>query len=298
MADISIGAGLGVAASIATIIGLAVTLVDRRRKRSEPETPREVPATAAPAAKTLGGDPETSEDVRYVLLLEACMWLASDLNLVWTTLGEKRRSIELIERFTPELEHDLAKFSSQLDNASPGTSDFIRRFLSKVFKPYVEVMLSNTSWLEHRSDGDQEAEETEYERKSLRYAFVTGQERIETRLRTDRTYLSALAEQKKNGSWKILGFDSPEDYAEYLQPTMRSLVTSPGELAEDVLSRLLDGPISLDEMKRENLPDSIRVELMNRLLADKWAELTPGKSVVLTDAGRRLLRKRLATWHG
>jgi hypothetical protein len=311
MAGISletVGIVAGIGASLATVIALLVTLLDRRRKGNDAErvttqniyvTPQAAPQESAAASATesasIASSQEANDDVRYVLLLEACLWLASDLRLAWPTLGEKRRSIDLLERFMPELEHDVASFASELDVASPGTAKLIRGFLSATFKEYVEAMRINTSWLESRNKGEREPEGLERERKSLHYDFATQQEEIERRLRANRAYLSALAELKKSGPWEVLGFASPEDYNEYLQPTMRSLTSSPGDLAEDVLSRLLDGPIPLQELEEENLPSSIRVELVNRLLADKWAELT-SDGISLTDAGKRLLKKRLATW--
>ncbi|HMI81100.1 MAG TPA: hypothetical protein VK480_04870 [Solirubrobacterales bacterium] len=313
MASIStleaVGIVCGIGASLAAIVGLGLTLLDRRRKKGDTEsvvqniylTPgTQQPSVAASAVQSASSSsaPGTADDVRYVLLLEACLWLASDLHLAWTTFEEKRRSIELIERFTPELEHDVDRFSAELDAASPGTSDLLRSFLSGVFKAYLEVMRINTSWLEYRNDGEREPEEMEAERESLHSSFVVEREKIGEHLRASRAYLSALAEQRKNGPWKALGFNSPEDYSEYMQPTMRSLTSSPGDLAEDVLERLLDGPIALADLEKENLPSSIRVELMNRLLADKWAEVTSDHAIALTEAGARLLKKRLAAWHG
>lgn len=302
------GIAFGILASLATVGGLAVTLVDRRRNPKQGEeaqvqkiyVTQELPSSHSAASDekhakaTLFEDADA--DVRYVLLLEACLWLAFDLYLAWTTFEEKHRSIELIERFRPELEHDLARFSTELDRSSPGTSRLIAGFFHDTFKQYVRAMRSNTLWLEHRNEGEEEPAETERERKSLREDFTVSQEEIGRRLRRNRAYLSALAEQKKIGPWEILGFASPEDYAEYRRPTMRSLTSSPGELGEDVLQRLLDAPIPLRLLEEEELPPSIRVELMNRLLADRWAEITPQSEIALTEAGKRLLRKRLASW--
>ncbi|HEX2393618.1 MAG TPA: hypothetical protein VHI77_11970 [Solirubrobacterales bacterium] len=289
------------------IVGFALALADRRRKRGGTEriTTQNIyvaQSTPQPLAGASGGGTPASppqamaEDVRYVLLLEACLRLASDLHLIWPTLGEKRRSIVLIKRFMPELEHDATTFAAQLDAGSGGTAEAIHGLLVGAFKEYLEVMRVNIEWSEHRDDGEREPEQMEHERKSLHYAFATQHEEIEGRLRSNRTYLSALAEQEKSGSWKILGFASPEDFAEYLRPTMRSLTSSPGDLAEDVLQRLLAAPQSLRDLEQERVPSSIRVELVNRLLADNWAELTPEGKVALNDAGARLLEKRLAAW--
>lgn len=303
------GIAAGIVASLATVIGLAITMWDRHGKKGEGErtqiqniyvtqdgpklsTPgREVEAKRGPAQ-------EATEDVRYALLLEACLWLASDLYMVGPTLEEKHRSLDLVERFIPELEHDLTRFSTKLDAASSETSQLIGDFLAGTFKQYLQAMRSNTSWLERRSDGEREPEEVERERKALHFDFSGGRQEISDRLRANRDYLAALAEQKKNGPWEVLGFTSPEAYAEYLRPTMRSLNSSPGDLGEDLLERLLDAPIPLRDLEEENLPQSIRVELINRLLADAWAELTSDGNIALTEAGERLVKKRLATWQG
>src|SRR6185369_10409200 len=89
---------IGIVASLATIVGLAIVMVDRRRKKVEasPAQIQNVYLTqAAPSAPSTEGEdgnaksgfgPETTEDTRYALLLEACIWLASDLYLVGPTM--------------------------------------------------------------------------------------------------------------------------------------------------------------------------------------------------------------------
>lgn len=299
---------------VAVIIGTVVAIIglvrDRRRKTGAqgsaanliqnfyvtPDDSGPLPAAGDSEADSKEDGDKQPDDVHYVLLLEACTWLAADLYLVGITHGAKLRMIKLIERHLPELRHDAGRFSRQLDAGSPGTAQIVGTFVSGTLPQYVSTMKGNVEWLKAMADGARESEQQERERKSAHYTFGIQQDEISERLRANHEYDMALARQSQDGVWEVLGFDSRGDFDEYVQPTMRSLTSSPGDLEEDTLRSLLEGPLSAEKMQEEDLPESVRVELMNRLLADKWAKFTSAGQIVLTDAGERLLRRRLASW--
>ena len=144
-------------------------------------------------------------------------------------------------------------------------------------------------------------EEFQRERKATWYAFYETWHELRGMLEKIPILAVALGEQRaKSEYWRVLGFSSRADFDEYLQPTMKTLTSSPGDLAEHVLERLLAGPLVMRDLEdEEEIPKEITVELFNRLLADKWASLERAGDdygIRLTPAGQSLLPKRLAQW--
>jgi hypothetical protein len=234
-------------------------------------------------------------ETRYVLLLDSCMRIANDVALVGETIGAKYRSLQLALRHKPALVHGARDFSAALDQACPGIAAEILRFLEGPFERYVAIMKSNLAWLESRAEGETEPQELSDSRKAAHRVFLEAKDDLNRRLQSSPGFATAIAEQEQDGLWRILGYRSQEDYQEYIEPTMRSLTESPGELAEEFLREMLDKPVDPHAMEAEGVPKPIAVGLVNRLLASGWAQWQGG-TVTLTKKGARLVERRLAEW--
>ena len=135
-----------------------------------------------------------------------------------------------------------------------------------------------------------------FERRSTWETFAREWREIREELEAARPFALPLAEQATQGTWKVLGFATRADFEEHLTPTMKSLTSSPGDMGEHLLELLVRGPVNLDSLEEEGVPEKVRVDLLNRLLADSWAKLDQGV-VFLTPAGKALLPKRMSSWH-
>ncbi|HEX4806137.1 MAG TPA: metallophosphoesterase [Conexibacter sp.] len=237
------------------------------------------------------------EETRFVLLLAACADLASDAYLVTFTTGRTLRALHLVQRHLPVLTHDALRLADALNAASPGLPAQAHWFVEKPMSAYVDVMQSWLMWFRSRAHDEPAPEALTSARKHRHQAYYEAWEELRLHLERTPAFAAPLAQRFSEWSWKMLGFASRTAYEEYLEPSMSSLTESPGELAEDVLERLLDGPLVPDALRAEGLPPSITVDLLNRLLTSHWARFEDD-GIALTDAGRRLLARRLARWRG
>ena len=239
-----------------------------------------------------------ADATRYVLLLDACLSLA---DLVWyvdpLTIEEKRRVLRLVTRHRVELVHDSKSLAQALDEECPGAAHAIRTFLRGPDSTTISRLCRHFSTgSPRRSEGEHQPDSLHRARSSAGYAFHEGREKLDDLLQTSRTLAIALAHQRQVGVWQVLGFESDEEYRDYVRPTMKS-ATYPGELGEDVLRRLLEEPLNPRDLEDEGLPKSLSIDLLNRLLGDHWARWEgEAERIALTQAGARLVRKRLAEW--
>lgn len=235
---------------------------------------------------------EDVDEIAFVLRVAACARLADSLVSVWETLDGKRRAIQLISREVTRLTHDEETLAA-VDLTCPGAARAIRQFLTEPLSDYLSHVDLLIAWRKRDADTPDDVDD---DRKRAREAFVRASIALDERLKGNRDFAFALAEQEEFGVWRAFGFQSVEHYREFLQPTMQSLEASPGELAELTLRKLLTQPLSPEQLAAEGVPDSISVDLMNRLLSSSWVRWK-GDEIELTALGAEALEARLAEWH-
>lgn len=234
----------------------------------------------------------------YICLLDVVVKVATAAGDVGTTFMESRRQFDLARSKYYRLHDELPRLQRELESS---LASRIAAFVSDEFKRYLDVMDSSLPTGRDSTlapplpfkDGFDLSRTTHSSWTTLRQELLIHP-----------VLGPALAQLYENATWcKLLGFETADAYREYVSPTTKTLFTSLSPLGSVVIEHLVnDGYIDYDVLKRQGIPESVSVEIANRLHRDHWATKTDwttdpkGNRVSLTEAGRKLLREAFDKW--
>jgi len=120
-------------------------------------------------------------------------------------------------------------------------------------------------------------------------------ERLLRQYDSNTEYLQLMADPS---SWRLRGFRSEQDYAEYLHPTTVTLFRNLTPLQREMLLEVLSlKKFTEDDLARLGVPSAVIAETLNSLIRDSWLRVLDFDTgrFVITELGARLLRNKLSS---
>ena len=225
------------------------------------------------------------EPVAVVFLIDQAVRFCLEIPQVHLTFGESWRLIGLVDGLLKQAEARLPTLKGRVEDALiEKTQDFVedslRWYLGEA-RPAVP---------EPGSDA-QPGFRSEHFRKS--HDGLSAWESIRSRIVASEGVETGLANvQTSSARWALLGFPSEEQFREWVSPTTKSIGVSTGPLEIALLKRLVAGCDSTLVLEEEGFPRAVIVEMVNRLLRDRWAEID-GDAIRLSRVGVALLAARI-----
>jgi hypothetical protein len=227
-----------------------------------------------------------ADDLLLVYLLDQAVRFSLDIPS-WNldTFGERWRLIELVGRLIQRAEDLLPALGSTL---SPTVHEELVHYIREVLRWY---------WGEAKLATPRPGEEgtPQYDGEHFKAArfqlprWDALREKIISRPGLKRSLAELHASP---GRWTLLDFPSEGAFREWLAPTSKSIGLSTTLMQDALLRRLCEGANSVLQLEEEGFPKADIVEVLNRLLRDKWIELEYD-SIRLSKIGKTLLVERL-----